>query len=360
MGRHSGSATSRSVLSLFGGERLWRSYVARCGGGRWEVGRQRDYTHRVFEKRPARGANWRAGLWGPHVRQTAPPHHDSAFREFAFHNADAAQGHPMTAAVAKLRECLALQNAACDNGQRILQLCVIDHATGHGSIPHLHLQFHLGHTRSTHTSPWTAVHHVTLADLRSAVHAEPACSRTRLHIHPSNGDSNARSAPEPTQRSFVEELPRGKLSDASLLADRTCPVCIECFNAGDELVVLPCQGLHVSHWACLQPWLATAHTCPACRFELPTAKPATSESGAAPMEKAWAEMRRLQVAPPSRPAAIPLLVGAPVPRAGDGSWVVVPGEPCTSPVTSADSVRRYVRGRLVPRARWSSRGSVDC
>ena len=277
----------------------------------------------------------------------------------------------MTAAgVRRLRECLALQNAACDNGQRILQLCVIDHETGHGSIPHLHLQFHLGHTRSTHTSPWTAVHHVTLADLRSAVAELPDTLKPRLHIHPpNNGGSNARGAPEPTQQAFVGELPRGKLSDASLLADRTCPVCIECFNAGDELVVLPCQGLHVSHWACLQPWLATAHTCPACRFELPTAKPATPEDGAAPMEKAWAEMRRLQVAPPSRPAAIPLLVGAPVPRAGAGSWVVVPGEPCTSPVTSADSVRRYVRGRLLPRAglppglppaRRSSTGSVDC
>ena len=247
----------------------------------------------------------------------------------------------MTAAVAKLRECLALQSAACDNGQRILQLCVIDHATGHGSTPHLHLQFHLGATRSTHTSPWSQIDHVTLADLRTAVAELPntlQAPHPLLHIHPNNGGSNTRNTPVPTQRSYVEELPRGKLSDASLLADRTCPVCIECFNAGDELVVLPCQGLHVSHWACLQPWLAMAHTCPSCRFELPTAKPATPEGGAAPMQKAWAEMRRLQAPPP--PAAIPLLVGAPV-----------QGAPCTSTTPSWVRAGLSNARRLLPRAR---------
>ena len=243
----------------------------------------------------------------------------------------------MSAAVVKLRECLALQGAACDSGQRILQVCVVDHETGHGPIPHLHLKFHFGRTRSTHTSPWTVVDHVTLDDLRTAVAELPnttGAPQPRLCIHPSSGGS----APAPTQRSFVEKLPRGKLSDASLLAGRTCPVCIECFDAGDELVVLPCQGLHVSHWACLQPWLATAHTCPSCRFELPTAKKATPD--AAPMQRAWVEMRRLQAPPP---AAVPLLVGSPVPRTGPagswvgGAWVVVPGKPSASAATASSA-----------------------
>ena len=236
----------------------------------------------------------------------------------------------MSAAVVRLRECLALQSAACDNGQRILQVCVVDHETGHGPIPHLHLKFHFGRTRSTHSSPWTLIDHVTLDDLRTAVDELPnttGAPRPLLHIHTNGGGS----APAPTQRSFVEQLPRGKLGDASLLAGRTCPVCIDSFDAGDELVVLPCHGLHVSHWACLQPWLATAHTCPACRFELPTAKPATPDGGA-PMQRAWVEMRRLQAPPP---AAVPLLEGAPVPRTGAGSWVVVPGEPSASAATTS-------------------------
>jgi len=48
-----------------------------------------------------------------------------------------------------------------------------------------------------------------------------------------------------------------------------CPVCLCDFEAGDELCCLPCAGSHAGHWACMQPWLAKASTCPCCRFKLP-------------------------------------------------------------------------------------------
>merc|ERR1719337_764397 len=92
--------------------------------------------------------------------------------------------------------------------------------------------------------------------------AELPGPRPRLHMHEN-------TTTKPTEKTYAEQLPRGSLADPSLLADRACPICLEGFVAGDELVVLPCQGLHVSHSACLQPWLVKAHTCPTCRFELP-------------------------------------------------------------------------------------------
>ena len=204
-----------------------------------------------------------------------------------------------TAGTAKVRECLSLQLAACDQGHRIVQICVMDHAVGHGPIPHLHLMFHLGATRSTTRTPWVVLGTrscpVLVADLHAAL-AELPGPRPRLHMHEN-------TTTKPTEKTYAEQLPRGSLADPSLLADRACPICLEGFVAGDELVVLPCQGLHVSHSACLQPWLVKAHTCPTCRFELPTTAAKTSgemDRRLAREESARAEVRRLST-PPTPP-----------------------------------------------------------
>ena len=206
-----------------------------------------------------------------------------------------------TAGTAKVRECLSLQLAACDQGHRIVQICVMDHAVGHGPIPHLHLMFHLGATRSTTRTPWVVLGTrscpVLVADLHAAL-AELPGPCPRLHMHEN-------TTTKPTEKTYAEQLPRGSLADPSLLADRACPICLEGFVAGDELVVLPCQGLHVSHSACLQPWLVKAHTCPTCRFELPTTAAKTSgekDRRLAREESARAEVRRLStpLTPPTR------------------------------------------------------------
>ena len=96
------------------------------------------------------------------------------------------------------------------------------------------------------------------------------------------------------------KLPRLVLSAAEATClqqhDQECPICLTEFAAEDELVCLPCEGQHKVHWQCLQPWLKSAHTCPTCRFALPT-----SEAEAAQAEhqqslheanKAIAELRR--------------------------------------------------------------------
>ena len=193
------------------------------------------------------------------------------------------------AGVARVKECLDLQLASCGTGQRIRQVCCIDHATFRDEArAHLHLQIHFSNGDA---SPWFQLSRVTLSDLRTAIAALP--NNVRIHLHE---EDQARRRTEP---SFAESLPRGKLAASSLLPD-TCPVCLAAFATGDELVVLPCQGLHKTHWECLQPWLATAHTCPTCRFELPTTKGgAESELVSEPMRRAWAEVRRLEQPPPA-------------------------------------------------------------
>jgi hypothetical protein len=46
----------------------------------------------------------------------------------------------------------------------------------------------------------------------------------------------------------------------------TCPICIVDFEDGDDVRVLPCEGNHVFHQACVDPWLLElSSSCPICR-----------------------------------------------------------------------------------------------
>ncbi|WOK92143.1 E3 ubiquitin-protein ligase [Canna indica] len=52
--------------------------------------------------------------------------------------------------------------------------------------------------------------------------------------------------------------------EASEKAD--CAVCLEDFEAGDDLVHLPCD--HRFHWNCVLPWLESSPHCPCCRMTI--------------------------------------------------------------------------------------------
>ena len=50
------------------------------------------------------------------------------------------------------------------------------------------------------------------------------------------------------------------------IATETCPICIVDFEEGDDLRVLPCEGHHRFHQACVDPWLLElSSSCPICR-----------------------------------------------------------------------------------------------
>ncbi|EHA8589366.1 putative E3 ubiquitin-protein ligase RZF1-like [Cocos nucifera] len=48
-----------------------------------------------------------------------------------------------------------------------------------------------------------------------------------------------------------------------------CTICLEIFEAGAELIVLPCS--HEFHRSCGTKWLERSHLCPLCRYAMPTA-----------------------------------------------------------------------------------------
>ena len=162
-----------------------------------------------------------------------------------------------------------------------MQVCVIDHTSPlvAEGLPHLHIQFLFsGHTRTA----WAYVD-TDLATLNEAILSWSARSRHRIslrvHLHeemPSNGG--------PADAEAVAALPRLVLQQASaerLSADGydACPICLDKYDAGDEVVCMPCSGNHISHTPCLVKWLATASTCPSCRFMLPSkgSAPVTTE-----------------------------------------------------------------------------------
>ncbi|CAN6335524.1 unnamed protein product [Urochloa humidicola] len=54
--------------------------------------------------------------------------------------------------------------------------------------------------------------------------------------------------------------------DADAAAAR-CAICIEDFEVGDDLIVMPCA--HGFHDGCIAEWLARSRLCPCCRRALP-------------------------------------------------------------------------------------------
>lgn len=56
--------------------------------------------------------------------------------------------------------------------------------------------------------------------------------------------------------------------EAVAAAGEACTVCHDAYDAGAEVVELPCS--HCFHEDCISPWLDTHNSCPVCRYELPT------------------------------------------------------------------------------------------
>ena len=81
----------------------------------------------------------------------------------------------------------------------------------------------------------------------------------------------APSRPQPPPRPVgltpdqLDLLPVTKYTSGSGLST-CCSVCIEDFERGDQVCLLPCE--HSFHKSCIFPWLSTNPTCPNCRFAL--------------------------------------------------------------------------------------------
>lgn len=95
----------------------------------------------------------------------------------------------------------------------------------------------------TRTQPPEPGHSLT-EDLRPAVEGHP-----QVVPRPPNAE-----APE-TNHTALDSIGRD-----------TCPICIVDFEEGDDIRVLPCEGKHCFHQACVDPWLLKlSSSCPICR-----------------------------------------------------------------------------------------------
>ncbi|KAL4254244.1 hypothetical protein ABKN59_002875 [Abortiporus biennis] len=85
--------------------------------------------------------------------------------------------------------------------------------------------------------------------------------------------SSSQLAPIPRPRRVqIDTTPRqsgiGEEKDVvpDAIGRETCPICIVDFEEGDDLRVLPCEGHHRFHQACVDPWLLElSSSCPICR-----------------------------------------------------------------------------------------------
>ncbi|KAH9055531.1 hypothetical protein EDB87DRAFT_1640088 [Lactarius vividus] len=92
---------------------------------------------------------------------------------------------------------------------------------------------------------------------------------------PRAGPSRSGSAPRAT--SVADPLPES-------IGRETCPICIVDFDDGDDVRVLPCEGKHVFHQACVDPWLLElSSSCPICRHDFQALE--TMLAGGEPTER---------------------------------------------------------------------------
>ena len=73
----------------------------------------------------------------------------------------------------------------------------------------------------------------------------------------------------PATKSSVEALEKFRFQQQSdSVSVGECIICLEEFETGSELIRMPCS--HVYHGHCILKWLQTNHTCPLCRYPMPS------------------------------------------------------------------------------------------
>jgi len=157
------------------------------------------------------------------------------------------------------------------HGARVVQCCVKDHS--HFPRSHLHVQVHMRDARGqTLSSEWSLLHCVALDAFKEAADKVGNGKAVRYHMHE---DAEPRKT---CNKEFLEKLESCTYSltpdEATTLATEghdACPVCLIEYESdlSQSVVCMPCDGCHVVHWDCINPWLQEASTCPVCRFELP-------------------------------------------------------------------------------------------
>lgn len=149
----------------------------------------------------------------------------------------------------------------------------MDHSSNQFAVPHIHLQLLFSNQATT---PWINCPGGNVQALRAALCNMRISTRVRLHAHDVGTEGQAPNGGKADEQ-VVKALPRLVLTVGSAArlgsdddgSDRTCPFCLEPFEAGEEVLFMPCTACHVGHASCTERWLNVASTCPTCRFALP-------------------------------------------------------------------------------------------
>jgi len=72
----------------------------------------------------------------------------------------------------------------------------------------------------------------------------------------------------PASEKVVEKLPNTTIDVTKQQDAVRCPICMDDFEVGKEVVEMPCH--HLFDRDCLKTWLKQANTCPVCRAALPS------------------------------------------------------------------------------------------
>ena len=106
--------------------------------------------------------------------------------------------------------------------------------------------------------------------------SSPRCSPRSATVFPVD-ESSATTMKMPARVDEVDEPKMemeeddGSDSDSDDSEDEynpVCPICLEEFEEGDMLRVLPCPGKHKFHCDCVDDWLEVNCTCPTCRVQV--------------------------------------------------------------------------------------------
>lgn len=85
-------------------------------------------------------------------------------------------------------------------------------------------------------------------------------------ISPAAVSPESAAAVSPTSQHAAEDHVESPGVLPSAIGRETCPICILDFEDGDDIRVLPCEGHHIFHQACVDPWLLElSSSCPICR-----------------------------------------------------------------------------------------------
>ncbi|KAI9442778.1 hypothetical protein BJY52DRAFT_1194756 [Lactarius psammicola] len=154
----------------------------------------------------------------------------------------------------------------------------------YGNRPTLEMRDIQNEAPATSSAGLENAHAATVEDVDTADDA----ARPHSRVH--DDDPELADVPVPPARPRAgpsDSAPRA-VSAADPLPEsigrETCPICIVDFDDGDDVRVLPCEGKHVFHQACVDPWLLElSSSCPICRHDFQALE--TMLAGGEPTER---------------------------------------------------------------------------